>query len=184
LTRSGLTNLIDHALIQQSVILKFPEPEEWDLEHIQNFLEPVTANTGPLILPGPDGATWGSAAAPKSYSPDLVTLCPRQKEDPFSTWISKAALTNMFRYGCNRFKKTSRKHGVVGYMDSSILKITHWLTSIFASLFPIVSILVLYCVHSMPARLGIIAGFNILLSVCLIGFAGAKRSEVFAVTAA
>lgn len=166
------------------MILKFPEPERWDLEHVQSLLEPEMNNTGPLILPGPDGAIWGSVAKPKSYSPDLVTLCPRQKEDPFSSWVSKAALLNIFRCGCDQFKKRSRKHGVVGYMDTSILKITQWLTSILASLFPIASILVLYCVHSMPARLGIIAGFNILLSVSLIGFAGAKRSEIFAVTAA
>lgn len=166
------------------MILKFPEPERWDIEHIQNFLEPETKHAGPLILSGPDGATWGSVAARKSYSPDLVALCPRQKEDPFSTWVSKTALMNMFRCGCAQFKNPSRKHGVVGYMDTTILKITQWLTSILASLLPIASILVLYCVHSMPAKLGIIAGFNMLLSVCLIGFAGAKRSEVFAVTAA
>jgi hypothetical protein len=166
------------------MILKFPEPERWDLEHVQSLLEPEVNNTGPLILPGPDGTTWGSVADPKTYSPDLITLCPRQKEDPFSSWVSKAALLNMFRCGCDRFKKKSRKHGVVGYMDTSILKITQWLTSILASLFPIASILVLYRVHSMSAKLGIIAGFNILLSVSLIGFAGAKRSEVFAVTAA
>ena len=141
-------------------------------------------NSGPLILPGPDGAIWGSVAAPKSYSSDLITLCPRQKEDPFSSWVSKTALLNMFRCGCDRFKKTSRKHGVVGYMDTTVLRITQWVTSILASLLPIASIILLYCVHPMPARLGIIAGFNILLSISLIGFTGAKRSEVFAVTAA
>lgn len=176
--------MIDEALIQQSTILKFSRPDRLDLEYIQNFLEPKSKNTGILIIPGPDGETWGSVADRKSYSPDLVTLCPRQTEDPFSTWISKAALVNIFRCGCHRFMKRSQKRGTIGVMDTTILKITQWITSILASLFPIVSILVLYCVHSMPARLGIIAGFNILLSVSLIGFAGAKRSEVFAVTAA
>jgi hypothetical protein len=39
-------------------------------------------------------------------------------------------------------------------------------------------------VHSMPARFATIAAFNVLLSVCLMGLAGAKRAEVFAITAA
>lgn len=90
----------------------------------------------------------------------------------------------MFRCGCARFKTPSKVHGVVGYEELSILRMTYWLTSILASLLPIASIVILYCVRSMPARLGIIAGFNVFLSVCLIGLANAKRSEVFAVTAA
>lgn len=36
----------------------------------------------------------------------------------------------------------------------------------------------------MAARLVLIAAFNVLLSVCLIGFTNAKRSEVFAITVA
>lgn len=58
------------------------------------------------------------------------------------------------------------------------------MTSILASVIPIASIAVLYYVQSMPARFAIIAAFNILVSVCLSGFTNAKRSEVFAVTAA
>jgi hypothetical protein len=36
----------------------------------------------------------------------------------------------------------------------------------------------------MPGRLGIIAVFNVLVSICLMGLANAKRAEVFAITAA
>jgi len=73
---------------------------------------------------------------------------------------------------------------VVGIDDSSIYRVTSWLTSIIASLIPIASIVVLYSVGSMKARLGIIAAFNLLISTCLSTFTNAKRSEVFAVTAA
>jgi hypothetical protein len=75
-------------------------------------------------------------------------------------------------------------HGVIGYEATTIFKVTYWMTSIIASLIPILSIAVLYRVHSMPARLAIIAGFNILISVCLCGLTSAKRSEVFAVASA
>jgi hypothetical protein len=75
-------------------------------------------------------------------------------------------------------------HGVVGYEDTTIYRITYWITSILASLILIISIVVLYLVHSMPARLGTIAGFNILVSICLMALTNAKRAEIFAITAA
>ncbi|KAF2193865.1 hypothetical protein K469DRAFT_709321 [Zopfia rhizophila CBS 207.26] len=174
--------LYNEALIQQCQILTYPEPDQWDLTYMQNFLQ--TKEMGPFALNGPDATIWGSATERKKYSPDLVTLCPRPKEDPFSGWVVEKAITNLFRCGCARFKKPSRVHGVIGYEDATILKITYWITSILASLIPIASIIILYCVHSMPARLGIIGGFNVLISICLSAFTNAKRSEVFAVTAA
>lgn len=36
----------------------------------------------------------------------------------------------------------------------------------------------------MSSRLGIIAAFNVLVSVCLIAFTDAKRDQVFAINAA
>lgn len=80
--------------------------------------------------------------------------------------------------------KPSPIHGVIGYEDSTIYYITYWITSILASLIPIASIVLLYCVNSMRARLGIIAAFNVLVSICLMGLTNAKRVEVFAITAA
>jgi hypothetical protein len=139
---------------------------------------------GPLALEGPDANIWGAVTDREAHAPDLVSLCPRTKEDPFSMWAAENTIFNLVRCGCARFMKPSRTHGVVGYKDSTIYRITYWITSILASLIPIASIVVLYCVHSMTARLATIAAFNVLVAVCLIGLAGAKRTDVFAVTAA
>jgi hypothetical protein len=172
----------DTALIQQHTIHGYRKPAKWDLQYMQDYLQEDAM--GPLALTGDDAGVWGSMQYRKSYSPDLVTLCPRAKKDPFSRWAAENTILNLFRCGCARFMKPSRVHGVVGYEDSTIHRITYWITSIFASLIPIASIVVLYCVHSMPARLAIIAAFNVLVSICLMGLANAKRAEVFAVTAA
>ena len=131
---------------------------------------------------GPDGSVWGSVFARKQHSSDLVTLCPRVKEDPFSGWVIEKAITKLFC--CLRFKKPSSKYGIIGYEDTHVLKITYAITSILASLIPIASITVLYYIHSMPARLGVISAFNVLLSLCLVAFTNAKRAEIFAITAA
>ncbi|KAH3997553.1 hypothetical protein HBI70_073480 [Parastagonospora nodorum] len=170
------------ALIQQRRIHSFHKPATWDLHYMQNYLQ--TDAMGPLALTGDDAGAWGSVEHRKSHQPDLVALCPRTEMDPFSKWAADSTILNLFKCGCARLIKPSRIHGVVGYEDSTIYRITYWITSVLASLLPIASIAVLYCVHSMPMRLVVIAVFNMLVTLCLVGFTNARRAEVFAVTAA
>ncbi|CAN9389878.1 unnamed protein product [Alternaria alternata] len=174
--------LTDHALIQQSLILSYSGPGKWDLHHMQDYLQ--TPEMGPLALTGEDATIWGSMQDRNSYAPDLIALRPRAKKDAFSVWAAENTIFKLLWCGCTRFMKPSPVHGLIGYEDNTIYRITYWITSLLASLIPIASIVVLYCVHSMPARFGIIAAFNVLLSICLMGLAGAKRAEVFAITAA
>ncbi|KAH3917014.1 hypothetical protein HBH56_051130 [Parastagonospora nodorum] len=170
------------ALIQQRRIHSFHKHATWDLHYMQNYLQ--TDAMGPLALTGDDAGAWGSVEHRKSHQPDLVALCPRTEMDPFSKWAADSTILNLFKCGCARLIKPSRIHGVVGYEDSTIYRITYWITSVLASLLPIASIAVLYCVHSMPMRLVVIAVFNMLVTLCLVGFTNARRAEVFAVTAA
>lgn len=139
---------------------------------------------GKLPLVGDDATIWGTKLYRTSHKPDLIALKPRAKKDAFSVWAAESTIFNLFRCGCFRFMKPSPVHGLIGYEDSTIYRITYWFTSILASLIPIASIVVLYQVQSMSARLGIIAAFNVLVAVCLMGFANAKRAEVFAISAA
>lgn len=161
------------------------EPDKWDREYIQSFL--MTEEKGSVVLTpfvGDDCTIWGSVKNPKGYAADLISLRPRQREDAFSNWVAKKAVINLFRCGCARFKKISRVHGVIGLDDSSVYRVTSWLTSIIASLIPIASIAILHTVEPTKARLWIVAAFNFLISTCLSIFTNAKRSEIFAVTAA
>jgi hypothetical protein len=173
---------VDELLIQQSTILRYADPGKWDLEHVQHFLQ--LPENGDLALEGADSTIWGSVKDPKSYKPDLVALRPRAREDPFSRWAAENTITNIFTCGCARFIRPSRRHGVITYKDSTIYKITYWITVILAALIPVTSIAVLNEVQPMSSRLGTIAAFNVLISVCLIGFADAKRDQVFAINAA
>jgi hypothetical protein len=178
-----LTNvLLDDAIIQQSVILKLAEPEQWDLHYLQDYLH--TKEMGPLALMGSDAGVWGSADDRDSYKPDLVALRPRTERDAFSVWAARKAVGSLFTYLFSRFVKPSPVNGLWGIEDTIVYRVTYGITSIMASMIPIVSIVVLYYVDSMPARLATIAAFNILVSLCLMLLAGAKRAEIFAVTAA
>lgn len=166
----------------QYFLTSMPEPSEYDLEYIQQYME--SRDMGPLIMTGPDADIWGSVAESKSHVSDLVALRARHNEDPFSKWVTGTGMKIFFRCGGHRWRKPSPVDGRVFYSDSKLLRITYWITSILASLLPVSSIIILYCARSILARLAIIAGFNIIVSLCLLGFTNAKRSEVFAVTAA
>ena len=138
---------------------------------------------GCRVLQGEDAFTWGSAKDPKGFHQDIITLKARKKEDPFTDWVAARAASILLRcFG--RWKMKSRTHGEAVIYDSSVHRATLWMTSIFASLLPIASILVLTNLQTLKAKLGTIAAFNVLISVCLTIFTDAKRIDIFAVTAA
>lgn len=139
---------------------------------------------GPFSLKGEDSETWGNIHQPKNHAPDIVCLLPRKREDMFSTLLTEHGLRKWFDWGLSRFRKPCEISGLVGYEENTLLRLTYLTTTALASLLPIVSIVALYYVHSMKARLGIIAAFNVLISFCLAFFTSAKRTEIFAVTAA
>lgn len=50
-------NLADEALIQQACVVQMAPPDEWELNHIQHFIE--SPEMGPLSLWGRDSNLWG-----------------------------------------------------------------------------------------------------------------------------
>lgn len=139
----------------------------------------------PYPLTGDDSDTWGTFPDPETHADDLITLKPRRDEDGFSNWITSKGIVKFLALGGARFGRPSAKHGGrVSFEDTTLLRITYCITSIIASLSPIVSIAVLYVVHSMKIRLVLIAVFNVLITLCLTIFTTAKRTEIFAVAAA
>jgi hypothetical protein len=82
------------------------------------------------------------------------------------------------------FTKGDHHLGRKVYYDTTVVKITLWVTSMIAAMLPIASILVLIQLESLKAKLWTIAAFNVGMSFCLTFFANAKRAEVFAVTSA
>jgi hypothetical protein len=73
---------------------------------------------------------------------------------------------------------------MVGYRDTTIFKITFWVTSMIAFAMPVISIIALTYIPTLKVRLAVIAGFNGLMSLCLLMFTEARRIDVFSITAA
>lgn len=70
------------------------------------------------------------------------------------------------------------------YSDTHVFAVLEVINTIIACLLPTSSIIVLYFVWSLPARLGIIVAFQVLFSFCLALFTQARRVEIFASVAA
>jgi hypothetical protein len=172
---------IDAALIQQAAVNALEQPCKGDIADLQAYLE--TPEMGPMALLGPDSTTWGTINTPHERASDLISLVPSQKQDSFSEWFVEKAMRFFFACNGHGRRRPDRVSGMVSYKGSKLLRITYYITSALASLLPVLSISILWLVQSMPARLGIIAGFNVLISLCLNALTTASRAEVFAVTA-
>lgn len=157
------------------------EPSPYDVDYLQRYLQ--TEDMGPNALSGRDRFIWGTFEKPLEKAPDLVTIRPANQEDSFSKWFTNKGIEKFFETRWST-RKPALGSNVPMYKTSSLLKITRWITSVLASMLPIVAITVLFLVESPPARLGIIAAFNLFLSVLLVGFTKATRAEVFSVCAA
>ncbi|KAI4942680.1 hypothetical protein J4E91_009849 [Alternaria rosae] len=171
----------NEAIIQVLTIRQIQQPDKFDLVDLQAFLG--SADMDPDYLEGEDRTTWGSLDEPCHYASDLIAIDPRRKEDDFSRFVSENAV-HLFKCGLGRLTKGDKHLGQRVYYDSTVLKVTSWITCILASMLPIASVLVLVHLESLKTKLWVIAAFNILTSVCLRTLTEAKRAEVFAVTAA
>ncbi|KAL9083394.1 MAG: hypothetical protein Q9165_008544 [Trypethelium subeluteriae] len=170
------------ALLQQAQILAMNPPSENDLDSIQRYI--ASPEMGPFSLLGTDSEVWGSVHSPKGHEADIITLLPRKKADMFTKLLIEKGTQKFFECGLGRFLKPSPVHGLVGYEESTLFRLTYLMTTALASLLPIASITVLYFVSSMKMRLAIIAIFTLFLSFSLAFFTSAKRTEIFALTAA
>ncbi|KAH7082626.1 hypothetical protein BKA63DRAFT_583645 [Paraphoma chrysanthemicola] len=168
------------ALLRHVALNSMTGPDEYDIKDLQHFLG--SEKMGPLCMEGDDAYIWGSVPSPKSYERDLIALKPRVNEDTFSRWIAERALLLIRVFG--RCLKPRTKLGTVVIYDSVIVRVTFWITSMIASIIPIASIVVLIHLDSQASKLGAIAGFNVLITLCLNIFTEAKRTDCFAVTAA
>jgi hypothetical protein len=175
------TNDIYEALHHQARIHQLPEPDRFDIRDIQNFM---SCDEMALPLTGRDRYTYGSFLNLDSYCKDsLVTLRARARTDAFSSKLSEHAITVMDffkRVFTKRRNDPSVNQVTEGYHDTTVSKVTSWLTSVIASAIPVFSIIALVNIPTLKRRLAAIAGFN----VCLVFFTEVRRIDVFSITAA
>jgi hypothetical protein len=173
--------VVDDFVIQQSLMQKLSNPSHHDLRSLQDWIERPTM--GNLALIGEDKDTWGALGQPLHPNPDLATVTSRLEDDPFSKWFSKRFITWFHHVLGHRVKKPlDPETGIVSYQDETVERYTSHITTIVASLMPILATVVLHCADSMNTRLGLIAVFAFVFTVCLMFFSNISRGEIFIAT--
>jgi hypothetical protein len=82
------------------------------------------------------------------------------------------------------YKYPSINSNEISYSDSIVLYVASVLAATLASLLVVGSVIILYEVAAMRARLGAMAAFTVVFSLSLTLLTNTKRSDVFAATAA
>ena len=169
------------------------KPDPYDIDDIQHFLSSDKMvlindqNEKANALIGADRNIWGTAESEetrKAYSRELVVLRARKDMDTLSRTLGNKAIDWIMKCGGRRWKKVDVRFGKRAIHDETIFRFTFWLTSGIASTLPVVSIILLVKMNSLDGRLGLIALFNVLTSIYLTFCTEARRTDVFAVTAA
>jgi len=138
---------------------------------------------GNLDLLGKDRDTWGTFDEPLNPHPDLLSVVAGANKDPFSSWCSQRFIHWFYGILWNRRKSSDDlESGIISCEDEKLQNYTSYVASVVASLLPISAIVILYCIHSMNARLGAVAVFTVICTTCLTFFTPATRGEIFIAT--
>ena len=161
------------------------EPNKTDLEYLQGYFLKSDMGNREISLMGDDKAVWDSKGPDEQNQPsDLFVLRPRPERDPFSTTMIERFLPWLYRRIFHRRHQEDLEKAQITIEDNRLLRVTGMITTIVASLLPIGSIALLYCVKTMKARLALLALFTVVFAAALSCFSTARRTDIFAVTAA
>jgi branched-subunit amino acid transport protein AzlD len=98
-------------------------------------------------------------------------------------WVSERLLVMYHIITQSRIRKHADvESGMCSYQDHSVQRCISYITMLIASMIPILAIVVLFCVGSMKARLGLVALFTIIFTMSLTILTSAKKAEIFAAT--
>lgn len=176
---TDVTNICtDEALIQQAQLKKLEEPRHNDLRLLQDWLERPTM--GNLALIGEDRNIWGALDEPINPNLDLLTLKTGMTEDSFSRWFAVTLLRVFHRIMGHHFKKPQNpESGIVSYEERTVRRYTSHVTTIVASLLPVLATIGLRFAKGIAVQIVLISIFSFVFTSCMTVFTRATRGEIF-----
>ncbi|ETS79490.1 hypothetical protein PFICI_09343 [Pestalotiopsis fici W106-1] len=135
---------------------------------------------------------------------DLVAMKPRLPPDSFSKWVNGVLFPFIHRF-CGEKLKVSiilmmtqamalritqdpeapeLGDGIYTYRESLATTLVKIVTTVVASLFPLLSIVVLFVIESDSLKMGVIVAFSAFFALALALMTNARRIEIFAATSA
>jgi hypothetical protein len=171
----------DTLLMQTADVHRLAQPLECDLKFLREWLE--LPHGGDFFLKGLEAEPWEP-----HYTADLVVLSGRQEErDHFAQYLSDKIVPWYHHYIGHRKKNPvpAKDWGRVWeYKDEMFVVLGNIICMTLSALVPAASIVCLYFVKSMVARLAIVSGMSLLFSLVMTVIVQGRRVDVFAATTA
>lgn len=156
-----------------------------DLLTLQGWLG--DAKGGKNFQQGAEVRIWQDEDDPTFSKSSFVTLAPESGEsDIFTNFLARFLAGTFHRFLGNKIhigKIIDEESGLTSYNDSKINLASTVFTTIVSSILPVITILILYEIHSPYGRIGAAIGFTGIFATLLAFFSSARRVEIFVATA-
>ncbi|KAH8745891.1 hypothetical protein F5883DRAFT_586160 [Diaporthe sp. PMI_573] len=166
-------------LLKQAKLSKLDPPTQSNLAFLREWLERPTMGCFPIR--GLDMDAW-------DVKEDLVALKSPGPRDLTTRWVTNTLIPFYHRLLGEKLKDPECPDlgdgNIYNYKDTMLASAVDILTTVIASLLPLLSILILFLVHSDAIKLGVIVASSAMFSFALALMTQARRIEVFAATAA
>ncbi|KAH8751521.1 hypothetical protein BGZ57DRAFT_973954 [Hyaloscypha finlandica] len=170
----------NNSLLKQASIAGLGNPSHVDLDFLRSWLE--RPSMGYFPIRGQDQAAWD----PRDED-DLIAIKARTSPDPFSKWFTDSLVRVYHRFLGEKFKKQSSPSlgdGIFTYKETHLCSILRILSTVVASILPVLSVVTLCLVNSNALKLGLIVLFSACFAFALALMTNARTIEVFAATSA
>jgi hypothetical protein len=169
-------------LLTQAQLAALHSPTEQNTELLRDWLKRPTY--GNNFLRGVEARAWDI-----EQQADMVALQGEATDqDPLARWLFRIIPGSFHKRWGYRWKTPVKSNNPGGdlfeYKDTTLMKFAVSISTFLSTLFPILSIFVLYYVRNNPARLGLIVAFTSLFAVALLLASSARKVEIFAATSA
>ncbi len=114
-------------------------------------------------------------------SRDMISLTPDPLREAFSRFLANK-LSWLFL--SSKEKQEGRQKGFTVFSDHRVRRTTRVVAVVLSSILPVLSIVILYYVHSTDVHIGLIIVFSTLFSAVVALVSDARNVEVMAATAA
>ena len=166
--------VLDEALQAQAWLQSLERPPKHELEIMRNVLERnVDLRTSISEM--------DAEYLDKKYSRDMISLTPEHNRETFSRFLIKKLGWVLLS---SKEKQEARQTGFTVFSDNRVRRTTRVVAVVLASILPVLSIVILYYVHSTNIRIGLIVVFSTLFSAVVALVSDARNVEVMAGTAA
>ncbi|OQO12263.1 hypothetical protein B0A48_02904 [Cryoendolithus antarcticus] len=159
-------------------------PSSREVDALINLTDPKSMKAG--WLNRPDGGRSFLCDREKDIwtaenMEDLISLAPpRAQQDVFTSFLD-GALTDIYHRIWGKRKET--QPGFRDYSQKQTSRASTVIVTVLSSALPTITVLVLFFIHSLLIRIGLVIVFTALFSLALAVFSSADKATIFTATA-